>query len=560
MSITHFIHVQYCYTYLVDQIPMGLLLYSHIPTALIALIFGGFVFFRTRTLSAAMIFGACVSFAAWCAFDLGSWFAFLGSSSTMFTWSLLDLDGLLMFFFTYYFLYSFVTGKSLPTWQKIAAFVIILPTVVTTLLGLNLTMYDANACASLENAFVTKYPYIVEAIFILSSLVFTVFQWRKTADRNKKREILLAGTGVCVFLIFFFTATLLVSLLAEGDASLYVYNYEIYGLFGMPILLIYLGYLIVRYKAFDLRIFGTQALVFALIAVLASEFAFVSSLTNRILVSITLILTVFVGITLIRSVRREIALREHVELLAKDLDTANKQQIALIHFITHQLKGFVAKSRNIFSMLAEGDYGAVPDTMKPVIDEGFNSATKGAQTIQDILNASNIKSGKTTYQMLPLDFKALVDSIIKSLKPNADAKGVAFTVTEPAEPVMITGDQMQLENAIKNLVDNTIKYTPKGSITVTLTNDGTTVRFITQDTGVGITPEDMQHLFTEGGHGAESQKVNVDSTGFGLYIVKKIVEGHGGKVWAESEGAGKGSRFIVEIPAKPPASTPPSGT
>ena len=58
----------------------------------------------------------------------------------------------------------------------------------------------------------------------------------------------------------------------------------------------------------------------------------------------------------------------------------------------------------------------------------------------------------------------------------------------------------------------------------------------------------MAHLFTEGGHGKESQKINTESTGFGLYIVKNIIDAHKGKVWAESEGAGKGSRFFVELP------------
>ena len=66
--------------------------------------------------------------------------------------------------------------------------------------------------------------------------------------------------------------------------------------------------------------------------------------------------------------------------------------------------------------------------------------------------------------------------------------------------------------------------------------------------GVGITPEDMKNLFTEGGHGKDSVKVNVHSTGYGLYIAKKIVEAHGGKIWAESGGKGKGSRFVVEFP------------
>ena len=73
-------------------------------------------------------------------------------------------------------------------------------------------------------------------------------------------------------------------------------------------------------------------------------------------------------------------------------------------------------------------------------------------------------------------------------------------------------------------------------------------RFSVKDSGVGITPEDMKNLFTEGGHGKESIKTNVHSTGYGLYIAKRVVEAHGGKIWAESEGEGKGSRFVVEFP------------
>ncbi len=74
-------------------------------------------------------------------------------------------------------------------------------------------------------------------------------------------------------------------------------------------------------------------------------------------------------------------------------------------------------------------------------------------------------------------------------------------------------------------------------------------RFSVKDNGIGITPEDMKNLFTEGGHGKESIKTNVHSTGYGLYIAKKIIEAHGGRIWAESDGQDKGARFIVELPA-----------
>ncbi|MDB5195280.1 MAG: hypothetical protein JWO84_464 [Parcubacteria group bacterium] len=547
--LAYFIHAQYCYEYLVNQIPMGLLLYSHLPTSLLALAFGTYVLFKARTLPAFLFFNVCLMFAIWAAFDLSAWFAFLGADNVMFTWSLLDFFAVLMFFFTYYFLYTFVTGKDLPLWQKLIGIAILLPTTVIAFMGVNIPTYDLNSCTALEDNAYTIYTYIAEGIYILVTIAFLTIEYLKKKERTQRRRTLLAGTGVLIFLGFFFSASFLVSLYASSDASSYVYNYLIYGLFGMPVFLIYLGYLIVRYHAFNLKTFGVQALVVALIAVLASEFAFVTTLTSRVLVAVTLILTGIIGTQLIRSVKREIEQREHIEKLAGDLEKANEQQIVLIHFITHQIKGFVTKSRNIFSMVLEGDFGSVPEQMKPMLEEGFSSDTKGMNTIQEILNAANIKSGKVTYAMAPFDMKLFIEEIAKELKPAADAKGLEFTLDLGMGTDVVTGDRGQLVNVFKNLIDNSIKYTQKGTVTVRLKKETGKVIFTIEDTGVGITPEDMKNLFTEGGHGKESTKVNVESTGFGLYIVKNIIDAHKGKVWAESEGAGKGSRFIVELPA-----------
>ncbi len=104
------------------------------------------------------------------------------------------------------------------------------------------------------------------------------------------------------------------------------------------------------------------------------------------------------------------------------------------------------------------------------------------------------------------------------------------------------------ELVFRNLLDNAIRYTPHGTITVSLTRVGRSLRFTLQDTGVGISPADRQKLFTEGGRGAESRTINPDSTGYGLAAAKSVVESAGGKIGAESDGRGRGSRFIVELP------------
>ena len=111
MFLEHFVTVQYCYEFLIEQIPVGLLLYSHIPTALTAVVFSAYVLWEVRNRASMMLFATCLSFAAWCFADLGSWFAFLGVGSTMFLWSLLDMIGLLMFYFSYDFIHSFLLNN-----------------------------------------------------------------------------------------------------------------------------------------------------------------------------------------------------------------------------------------------------------------------------------------------------------------------------------------------------------------------------------------------------------------------------------------------------------------
>jgi signal transduction histidine kinase len=112
----------------------------------------------------------------------------------------------------------------------------------------------------------------------------------------------------------------------------------------------------------------------------------------------------------------------------------------------------------------------------------------------------------------------------------------------------ILGDVFWLKESINNLIDNSIKYTKEGKIIVKLEEGNGKIKFSVKDTGIGITDEDKKNLFTEGGRGRDSVKTNVDSTGYGLFTVKLVIEAHKGKVWVESE-VGKGSTFFVELDA-----------
>ncbi|HEX7651262.1 MAG TPA: HAMP domain-containing sensor histidine kinase [Candidatus Paceibacterota bacterium] len=557
MAGISFINVHYCYAYLLDQIPVGLLLYSHIPTAIIAVLFGGFVATQARKLSGVTLFIVCLAFAGWCAADLASWFAFLGSGLTMFTWTLVDLFAVVFFFFAYYFLYTFLAERDLPMWQKIASVVILAPAFIYTFLGTNLTGYDANTCEALESQWIVLYPYVVEAVYLIAVVVFAIARYLKSRSTVERRKAILASTGVFLFLLFFFVATLAVNLLVNYDsAEEFAYNFGIYGLFGMPVLLGYLSYLIVRYHAFDLKIFGAQALILALAVLLAAEVVFTTSVVNQILIAITLFITAVLGIILIRSVRREIEQREHIEKLAKDLAVANDRLKELdqlknefLSVASHQLRAPIAAIRGYAANILDGSYGAVPAPLTQPLGVIQESSRLMVNSIEDYLNISRIEQGRMKYEKSDFDFGKLAEEVTSELQPVAGAKKIALSY-HGADGVMVNADVGKVKQVITNLIDNAIKYTEQGSVAVSIEKKDGKAVFMTKDTGIGIAPEEIDKLFSKFTRARDANKVNTTGTGLGLYVAKQLTEGNGGTVRVESDGLGKGSRFIVELPAK----------
>lgn len=242
--------------------------------------------------------------------------------------------------------------------------------------------------------------------------------------------------------------------------------------------------------------------------------------------------------------------------LKQELELANAQQESLLHFISHEVKGFLAKDAGAFASLAEGDFGELQDGIKLFVEHALVESRQGASSVENILKASNQKKGTVTYVKEPFDLKALVAEAVEKTRSAAEQKGLSLSFSIDEQSYQMTGDKAQIgDHVLHNLLDNSISYTPAGSIDVSLKKDPSTglgaggkIILTVKDTGIGISEEDKKRLFTEGGHGSDSQKTNVHSTGYGLYIAKNIVEAHGGIIRAESDGAGTGATFIVEFP------------
>ncbi|MDQ3089922.1 MAG: HAMP domain-containing histidine kinase [bacterium] len=244
-----------------------------------------------------------------------------------------------------------------------------------------------------------------------------------------------------------------------------------------------------------------------------------------------------------------VKLYKQVEKLNADLEKANDGQATLIHFINHQIKGYFFKARSIFAELEEDEeYGPINDAAKIMIKTGADSLKEGVDFVQDILKAANIEKGTMVYNMESLDFRKIVSEMADDQKKNATDKGLEYTVDIKENDYQLRGDNNQLKEAVRNLINNSISYTPYGSIYISLNKINNKIVLSIKDTGVGLSEEVKPKLFTKGGRDKESQKINVNSTGFGLSIVKGVIDAHHGRVWAESEGQGKGSAFTIELP------------
>lgn len=184
------------------------------------------------------------------------------------------------------------------------------------------------------------------------------------------------------------------------------------------------------------------------------------------------------------------------------------------------------------------------------------NARAQAQLIEDLLDMSRITSGKVLLDIQNLSPAGFLDAAIETVRPAADAKNIRLEKHYDADPGTIAGDPARLQQVVWNLLSNAIKFTPRdGQVTVELARRGDSVVITVRDTGTGIKPEFITHVFERFRQADASMTRRHGGLGLGLSIVKHLIEQHGGTVRAESAGEGLGSSFSIELPlskAAPP--------
>lgn len=317
-------------------------------------------------------------------------------------------------------------------------------------------------------------------------------------------------------------------------------------------------YAIFKHRLFSSKVIATEILVISLWIFQLTQALLADTGAQQVINGILLVAVFAIGLLLIRSVNGEVRVREQLEILASDLEKANsrlkeldRQKTEFVSIASHQLRSPLTAIKGYSSLILEGSFGKIPKKALEAVEKIFSSSKYMAVSIEDFLNVSRIELGTIKYDIKEFDISKMVEEVVSQLQPAVVEKKLTLVfANECGGGCTIKGDQGKLRQVLLNLVDNAMKYTPKGGITVTtkINQAGKSFRIEIKDTGVGIPPKVLPTLFAKFVRASNANEVNVMGTGLGLYVAKQFVEAHGGKVWAESEGQDKGATFIVEFP------------
>ena len=221
--------------------------------------------------------------------------------------------------------------------------------------------------------------------------------------------------------------------------------------------------------------------------------------------------------------------------------------------VSHELRTPLTSIKGYIEALIDG---AKDDPQKCVEFLGIiqKHADQLNALLADLLQLSTIESGQYQWQRGTVSISDLIDQAVHLLRPQAEKKGQTISTASVEGVGTLTGDADKLTQVLINLIDNAIKYTPKGGrIGVEARQKEDAVEVVVSDSGIGIPPQEISRIFERFYRVDRARSREVGGTGLGLSIVKHIIEAHGGKVSVESQ-VGKGSRFVVILPKQPPLS------
>lgn len=389
------------------------------------------------------------------------------------------------------------------------------------------------------------------ALVVLGSLVFGLILIVKKYKEAKNIEraqwkYMLIGVSLSYALLII---TNFIFVVIFGSAYFIKFGplFMLPAIFGM-------GYAIMRHRLLNVKAIATEILTFAILSVSLFEVLTAKGFWELLFRMGVFCLFFLFGIFLIRSVLREVEQREKLEVLTKELETANQKlkefdrlKSEFLSFASHQIKTPLAAIKGFATLIQDGTYGEVSDKIKETAGKIKNSTDRMIELVTSFINLRKIEEGRMEYKFEKVDGIKMIKDIFEELKPLAQNKKLEFGLEAISKEGWVMADSQTIRQVFQNLIENAIKYTEIGFVKIKIEISARQFSFSVIDSGPGMSEEILSHLFEEFRRDSVSAK-KVEGAGLGLFIAKKIVIAHRGEIWAESEGLGQGSTFFVELP------------
>jgi PAS domain S-box-containing protein len=217
--------------------------------------------------------------------------------------------------------------------------------------------------------------------------------------------------------------------------------------------------------------------------------------------------------------------------------------------VSHELRTPLTAIKEGIGIVWDETAGKIKKDQKDFLGVAKRNVDRLARLIDDVLSFQKLEAGKMKFDMVENDMNEVIEEIQKQMTPLAKEKGLKLTVKPAKEPLKLRFDRDRIIQVMTNLVNNAVKFTEKGGITINTAQEGNIIHVSVKDTGRGMKHEDIPRLFHSFEQIESGKDRKTGGTGLGLAISKDIVESHKGKIWAESE-FGKGATFHFILPIK----------
>jgi two-component system sensor histidine kinase GlrK len=241
---------------------------------------------------------------------------------------------------------------------------------------------------------------------------------------------------------------------------------------------------------------------------------------------------------------------ESVGAMAKKLQELDDLKAEFVSHITHELRSPLTAIHAGTQLLLEEIPGPVNEPQRETLELMVESSRQLIDMISSLLDLSKIDAGMMEYRIVSSDMKRVLDTAVNKIRLLADRERIRIVIEAPRGPLFAPVDESRMQQVLDNLLSNALKFSREGgSIYLRLEPDQKekVLRISVTDTGRGIAPESIQHVFERFYQGAVRARGGSPGTGIGLALVKRVVEAHGGRIWAESE-LGKGTTMTFVLP------------